>query len=117
MLSKQADSLGHQPPTTFDHVMSSDPAWMERLWYTGYPAPGGDFIFDIELGWHPNRNVMDGFRGSAFGGKQCNFRVSRRLRPLADENLKHAAFVRTPDAEAQLVTGKDDAGEPAVESL
>ena len=81
MLSKQDDFIGHQLPTTFDHVMSSDPAWMERLWYTGHPVPGGDFIFDIGLGWHPNRNVMDGFAGVAFGGKQYNFRVSRRLRP------------------------------------
>jgi len=54
---------------------------MERLWYTGYPVPGGDFIFDIGLGWHPNRNVMGCFAGVAFGGKQYNFRVSRRLRP------------------------------------
>ena len=81
MLSKQDDFIGHQLPTTFDHVMSSDPAWMERLWYTGHPIPGGDFIFDIGLGWHPNRNVMDGFAGVAFGGKQYNIRVSRRLRP------------------------------------
>lgn len=81
MLSKQDDFLGHQLPTTFDHVMSSDPAWMERLWYTRHPVPGGDFIFDIGLGWHPNRNVMDGFAGVAFASKQYNFRVSRRLRP------------------------------------
>ncbi len=81
MLSKQDDFIGHQLPTTFDHVMSSDPAWMERLWYTGHPVPGGDFIFDMGLGWHPNRNVMDGFAGVAFGGTQYNFRVSRRLRP------------------------------------
>jgi hypothetical protein len=81
MLSKQDDFLGHQLPTTFDHVMSSDPAWMERLWYTGHPVPGGDLIFDIGLGWHPNRNVMDGFAGVAMEGRQHNFRVSRRLRP------------------------------------
>ena len=63
MLSQQDDFIGHQLPTTFDHVISSDPTWMERLWYTGHPAPGGDIIFDIGLGWHPNRNVMDGFAG------------------------------------------------------
>ena len=34
---------------------------MERLWYTGHPAPAGDIIFDIGLGYHPNRNVMDAF--------------------------------------------------------
>ena len=81
MLSGQDDFIGHQLPTTFDHVMSSDPAWMERLWYTGHPIPAGDFIFDIGLGWHPNRNVIDGFAGVAFNGKQYNIRVSRRLRP------------------------------------
>jgi hypothetical protein len=81
MLSQQDDFIGHQLPTTFDHVMSSDPTWMERLWYTGHPKPGGDIIFDIGLGWHPNRNVMDGFAGVTVAGVQHNFRVSRRLRP------------------------------------
>jgi hypothetical protein len=81
MLSQQDDFIGHQLPTTFDHVMSSDPSWMERLWYTGHPKPDGDVLFDIGLGWHPNRNVMDGFAGVAVGGMQYNFRASRRLRP------------------------------------
>ena len=84
---------------------------MERLWYTGHPTPGGDFIFDIGLGWHPNRNVMDGFAGVAFGGKQYNFRVSRRLRPnplettigpLEIEILEGLA-PPPPDAEAQRI--------------
>ena len=114
MLSKQDDFIGHQLPTTFDHVMSSDPAWMERLWYTGHPVPGGDFIFDIGLGWHPNRNVMDGFAGVAFGGKQYNFRVSRRLRPdpletaigpLEIEILEGLA-PPSPDAEAQRIRAR-----------
>jgi hypothetical protein len=81
MLSAQDDFIGHQLPTTFDHVMSSDPSWMERYWYTGHPSPSGDFIFDIGLGWHPNRNVMDGFAGATVDGVQYNFRASRRLRP------------------------------------
>jgi hypothetical protein len=81
MLSPQDDFIGHQLPTTFDHVGNSDPAWMERLWYTGHPCPSGDFIFDIGLGYHPNRNVMDGFAGVMFDGRQYNFRASRRLRP------------------------------------
>jgi hypothetical protein len=80
MLTPQDDLLGHQLPTTFDHVFSSDPAWMERFWYTGHP-PAGDVIFDIGLGYHPNRNVMDAFAGVTVGTRQYNFRVSRRLRP------------------------------------
>jgi hypothetical protein len=81
MLTPQDDLIGHQTPTTFDHVLSSDPAWMERLWYTGHPVPAGDMIFDIGLGYHPNRNVMDGFAGITVGNKQYNFRASRRARP------------------------------------
>lgn len=80
MLTAQDDLIGHQMPTTFDHVMSSDPAWMERLWYTGHPK-AGNIIFDIGLGYHPNRNVMDAFAGVTIGSTQYNFRASRRLRP------------------------------------
>jgi hypothetical protein len=81
MLSPQDDLIGHQLPTTFDQIDNSDPAWMERLWYTGHPVPGGELIFDIGLGYHPNRNVMDAFAGVAAPGRQWNFRASRRLRP------------------------------------
>jgi len=81
MLTPQDDLIGHQLPTTFDQIDNSDPAWMERLWYTGHPAPGGDILFDIGLGYHPNRNVMDAFAGVAVPGRQWNFRASRRLRP------------------------------------
>ena len=84
MLGPQDDLLGHQLPTTFDHVGTSDPAWMERLWYTAHPA-GGDVIIDIGLGCHPNRNVMDVFAGVTIGTTQFNFRASRRLRPNALE--------------------------------
>ena len=80
MLTPQDDLLGHQLPTTFDHVGSSDPTWMERLWYTGHPM-SGKVIFDIGLGYHPNRNVMDAFAGVTVGTTQTNFRASRRLRP------------------------------------
>ncbi len=83
MLSPQDDLIGHQLPTTFDQLDNSDPAWMERLWYTGHPAPGGEVMFDIGLGYHPNRNVMDAFAGVAVAGRQWNFRGSRRLRPDA----------------------------------
>ena len=81
MLSPQDDLIGHQLPTPFDQIDNSDPAWMERLWYTGHPAPGGEILFDIGLGYHPNRNVMDAFAGVAVPGRQWNFRASRRLRP------------------------------------
>jgi hypothetical protein len=81
MLTAQDDLIGHQLPTTFDQIDNSDPAWMERLWYTGHPSPAADIIFDIGLGYHPNRNVMDAFAGVAVPGRQWNFRASRQLRP------------------------------------
>ena len=81
MLSPQDDLIGHQLPTPFAQIDNSDPAWMERLWYTGHPAPGGEVLFDIGLGYHPNRNVMDAFAGVAVPGRQWNFRASRRLQP------------------------------------
>ena len=85
MLTPQDDLIGHQSATTFDHVGTSDPTWMERLWYTGHPLAGGEIIFDIGLGYHPNRNVMDVFAGVATGpragGVQHNFRASRHARP------------------------------------
>ena len=84
MLTPQDDLIGHQLPTTFDQIDNSDPAWMERLWYTGHPMggdAGGELIFDIGLGYHPNRHVMDAFAGVAVPGRQWNFRASRRLRP------------------------------------
>ncbi len=63
MLTPQDDLIGHQLSTSFAHVATSDPAWMERLWYTGHPAPAGDMIFDIGLGYYPNRDVIDGLPG------------------------------------------------------
>lgn len=81
MLSPQDDLLGHQLPTTFDHVGQSDSRWTERYWYTAHRIDGTDLLIDVGLGLYPNRNVMDGFAGVAVGGKQYNFRASRRLRP------------------------------------
>ena len=81
MLTPQDDLIGHQSPTTFDHVVTSDPSWMERLWYTGHPVPHGDVIFDIGLGYYPNRNVIDVFAGVEANGTQQNFRASRHARP------------------------------------
>jgi hypothetical protein len=76
----QDDFIGHQTSTSFAHAASSDPAWMERLWYTSHP-PDGRIIVDAGLGFHPNRNVMDGFAGITVGTDQYNFRVSRTAWP------------------------------------
>lgn len=81
MLSSQDDLLGHQLPTTFDHVVASDPAWMERYWYNGFSVPDGELMLEVGLGLHTNRNVMDGYVSVTVNGIQRNLRVSRHARP------------------------------------
>ncbi|MGH7964462.1 MAG: hypothetical protein ACRERD_22040, partial [Candidatus Binatia bacterium] len=81
MLTGRDDLLGHQLPTTFDHVVTSDPMWTERLWYTLEDVTTGKAILDCGLGQYPNKNVQDAFAGVALDGKQYNVRMSRRLRP------------------------------------
>lgn len=83
MLTPQDDLLGHQLPTTFDHVGTSDPAWMERYWYNGFTAPDGELMFEIGLGLHSNHNVMDGYVAVSDGSVQRNLRVSRHARPAS----------------------------------
>ena len=79
MLSEQDDNIGHQLPTTFNHVVSSDDRWTERYWYSGAPIDSGDVLLDMGLGWYPNKNVMDMFAGITVDNVQYSYRVSRTL--------------------------------------
>ncbi len=79
MIIPQDDLLGHQIAASFAHTQTSDPAWMERLWYTAHPVPEGDVILNVGIGLHPNRDVMDAHAGITVEGKQHNLRLSRRL--------------------------------------
>ncbi|MGE4322152.1 MAG: hypothetical protein AB7E60_03905 [Sphingobium sp.] len=78
MLTPQDDLIGHQLSTSFAHTANSDPAWMERLYFAAMDI-GGDVIFSTGIGYHPNRNVMDGYVGVTIGAKQHNLRLSRHL--------------------------------------
>ncbi|MBG9388037.1 hypothetical protein [Caenimonas aquaedulcis] len=86
MLTPQDDLLGHPTSGTFDgtggpttQAGNGDPRFTERYWYTGQPLDGTPIIFDIGLGYYPNKGVMDAFAGVTIGRKQINFRASRRL--------------------------------------
>lgn len=79
MLTALDDFIGHQTPQTFAYVATSDPAWMERLWYTGCPVPDGDMMLDIGLGYHPNLGIVDAHAGLTAAGIQHTVRSSRRL--------------------------------------
>lgn len=86
MLTGRDDFLGHQIPSTFDHVFTSDPMWTERLWFTVEDISTGKALFDCGLGYYPNKNVQDAFAGIAIDGQQYNIRMSRRLRPDAGQS-------------------------------
>lgn len=79
MIIPQDDLIGHQLPTSFAYAGTSDPTWMERLWYSAHPVPGGDVILNIGCGYHPNRNVFDAHAGITVGTRQHNLRFSQRL--------------------------------------
>lgn len=81
MLTPQDDLLGHQLPTTFDHVATSDPSWMERYWYNAFTVPDGELMLEVGLGLHANRNVMDAYVAVTTGCVQRNVRLSRHARP------------------------------------
>ena len=79
MIVPQDDLIGHQLPTSFVYAGTSDPTFMERLWYSAHPVPGGDVILNIGCGYHPNRNVFDAHAGITIGTRQHNLRFSQRL--------------------------------------
>lgn len=79
MIIPNDDHIGHQVPTGFAFTGVSDPTWMERLWYSAHPVPGGDVILNLGCGYHPNRNIFDAHAGITIGSRQHNLRFSRHL--------------------------------------
>lgn len=79
MITGQDDLIGHQHPTGFSQLGNSDPSWMERLYYAGYRISDGGMLLTCGIGYHPNRDVMDGFVGISKGTRQHTLRFSRYL--------------------------------------
>src|SRR4051812_8230292 len=72
----------HQGLFTLDIPDTSDTHYNDGYWF-GFFAPGSYVFTGLRL--HPNNNVMDGYAGIVRDGEQRNIRVSRALRPRADE--------------------------------
>jgi hypothetical protein len=85
MITPWDEALCHQIPTTMDHVLTSDPAWTERIYISLYDVATKQTILGCGVGQYPNRNVQDGFATVWHGGKQYTVRMSRRLRPTPHE--------------------------------
>lgn len=85
MLTKYDDFVCHQIASTFDHPVTSDRSWCEKLWLTAHD-PSGKLVIDTGYGYHPNRNVIDGHGGVTVDGKTQYYTLfSRELRPRIDE--------------------------------
>jgi hypothetical protein len=84
MLTKYDDLMCHQTPTTFDHVISSDRNWVERLWF-GAHDKAGKYYLTVGIGLYPNRNVMDAYASMTVDNVQHSVRASRELCPAYDE--------------------------------
>ncbi len=83
MLTKLDDTLRHQAPTTFDHVVSSDPRFFDRYWFCAY-HPEGNVGVATGLAVYANMNVLDGYACVIHEGIQHNLRFSREFRPDVD---------------------------------
>ena len=55
------EPLCHQISTTMDHVLSSDPAWTERIYISLYDVATKQTILGCGVGQYPNRNVLSRF--------------------------------------------------------
>ena len=80
MLTPLDESPWHQLPTTFDHVVTSDPRFFDRLWFAASDRRGQSAL-QFTLGVYQNMNVVDGGFVAIVDGRQYNLRVSRELRP------------------------------------
>ena len=85
MLTKYDEWTCHQVVDTFDHVLTSDRAWTEKIWVNIHDQ-AGKVVTAFGIGKYPNRNVMDGFVCVNLANeRQHNLRVSRELRPRIDD--------------------------------
>ena len=81
MLTKNDEGLCHQLHTTFDHVVTSDLRWTERIVVVAFDIAGG-INFIAGLARYPNRNLMDAYGMVTLDEKTAHVvRVSRELLP------------------------------------
>lgn len=99
----------HQHIAPTDIPATSDPHFNDGYWWAWY-ARGSYFFCGLRV--HPNNNVMDGYAGAVHDGVQRNIRVSRVLRPGANE-LRVGPLridIAEPLVRQHLVLGPNDSG-------
>jgi hypothetical protein len=83
MLSALDETLMHQGPVTFDHALTSDHRFFDRMFLGGHCAENVKFI--VGLAAYKNMNAVDGFLCVQKDGRQHNLRVSRSFLPQLGE--------------------------------
>jgi len=82
MLTALDETLHHQGPDTFDHVMTSDHRFYDRQLMTGF-SPDGAAGFLAGITVFKNMNVVEGYvLAQSHARRQHNVRFSRQLRPM-----------------------------------
>src|SRR5262245_5849464 len=82
MLSALDETLHHQGPITFEHVLTSDHRFYDRQLMGGF-RPDGSAAFLAGITFFKNMNVVEGFVvAQSRSRKQYNIRLSKQLRPM-----------------------------------
>lgn len=79
MLSALDETLMHQGPITFDHALTSDHRFFDRMWLGGHCAENIKFISGMAA--YKNMNAFEGFICVQKDGRQYNARFSRPFIP------------------------------------
>ena len=84
MLTALDETLHHQGPETFAHVLTTDHRFYDRQLMIGF-SPDGRAGFLAGITVFKNMNVIEGFVvAQVHGNKQYNIRFSQPLRPFSD---------------------------------
>lgn len=78
MLSAWDDLLTHQIVAPVRQVADDDPRWYDRYWFNIHSLDRR-VVVSCGMGVYPNLDVIDGFAGIVYAGRQTNLRVSRTL--------------------------------------
>ena len=82
MLTELDETLHHQGPQTFEHVLTTDHRFYDRQLMGGF-SPDGKAAFLAGITYFKNMNVVEGFViAQSHSRTQYNIRLSKQLRPL-----------------------------------
>lgn len=113
MLTKYDEFLCHQLSTTFDHVVTSDARWTERVVIYGFDISGKVNLM-TGLARYPNRNVIDAYGMVTIDDRMAHVvRTSSELRPETSAALEVGPYsyeVVEPLKKVRATLGENEYG-------